>query len=209
MKTLKLNYIFPFFIFLSLPSCFADQDFSKVTVAQSQNSIELENVKLVDAIKSSNKDLFLEALSNGANPSYKISPDSNVLSLAAVNLDSFFLQALLENGGDPNIYRASARRSLIFEVLGPDRGEHLKILLKFKPCIDVRDGVDNTPLIYAAILSNYKSMNLLMNNGANTVNENKYGYSVLDVLEDNETRECQPSSCQELQNIKSVISKNK
>ena len=143
----------------------------------------------------------------GADPNYQINQSSNVLSLAAINLDADFLNVLLQKGGNPNSFRVSARRHLIFEVLGPDRIEHLRTLLRFSPKLDVKDGTGSTPIIYAAILNNYTAMKLLIEKGADTSLKNNFGYDVLKVLEDNATRECHQSECSQLNELGIIVNK--
>ena len=118
-----------------------------------------------------------------------------------MNLDPYYFRRLLENGADPNTFDSYSKKYIIFEVMGPDRREHLKVLLKYKPALDVTDGTNSTPLIYAAILSNYESMQLLLRHGADKTSKNRFGYSALDILNDNALRECKQSPCSELKEL--------
>lgn len=201
--TMKIHVI----IYLMLASSFTYAIPLKVKLDHSSETQLHTNQQLVAALKAGNKDQFLKALAAGADPNYQINQSSSVLSLATSNLDSDFLNVLLQKGGNPNSFRVSARRHLIFEVLGPDRIEHLRTLLRFSPKLDVKDGTGSTPIIYAAILSNYTAMKLLIEKGADTSLKNNFGYDVLKVLEDNATRECHQSECSQLNEVKQVIMK--
>jgi len=178
------------------------QNISLMSRDEYVNKVDLD---LAESIKGSNKQLFHSALENGANPNALLETGGSPLSLSAINLDHYFMTALLEKGGDPDLYKESSKRNLIFEVLGPDRREHLKALLKFSPDLESRDGVENTPLIYAAILSNYASMKLLLDSGAEIQSVNRFGYSALDVINDNATRECGEHSCPALKEVEAIL----
>jgi len=201
--TMKIHVI----IYLLLACSFTYAIPLQVKLDHSSETQLHTNQQLVDALKSNNKDQFLKALAAGADPNYQINQSSSVLSLATSNLDSDFLSEILQMGGNPNSYRVSAKRNLIFEVLGPDRIEHLRTLLRFSPKLDVKDGTGSTPIIYAAILSNYTAMKLLIEKGADTSLKNNFGYDALKILEDNSTRECNQSECSQLNEVKQIIMK--
>lgn len=165
------------------------------------------NHRLATAITESDKAAFNKALEEGADPNAKLENGGSPLSLSTINLDHYYLNELLKAGGDQNLFKDSAKRNLIFEVLGPDRREHLKVLLKFNPNLDVKDGVDSTPLIYAAVISNYESMKILIEHGADKTAVNRFGYSALDVIKDNATRECPDNECPLLNEVKELLEK--
>ncbi|WP_010387228.1 ankyrin repeat domain-containing protein [Pseudoalteromonas rubra] len=165
------------------------------------------NTNLINAILNNDRKLFESALNDGANPNTKLETGGSVLSLSSVNLDFYYFKSLLEKGADPNTFNSRSKKNVIFEVLGPYRREHLKILLKYKPTLEVTDGTDSTPLIYAAILSNYESMQLLLRQGADKTSKNRFGYSALDILNDNASRECKESPCSKLRETMLMLRK--
>ena len=174
------------------------------TLMKSSHSI---NNRLATAITESDKAAFNKALEEGAEPNAKLDNGGSPLSLSTINLDHYYFNELLKAGGAPNLFKDSAKRSLIFEVLGPDRREHLRVLLKFNPNLDVKDGVDSSPLIYAAVISNYESMKILIEHGADKTAVNRFGYSALDVIKDNATRECPDNECPLLNEVKELLEK--
>ncbi|WP_394189885.1 ankyrin repeat domain-containing protein [Pseudoalteromonas atlantica] len=167
------------------------------------------NHRLAKAINESDKEAFNAALEEGADPNAKLDNGGSPLSLSTINFDHYYFNELLKAGGDPNLYKDSANKNLIFEVLGPDRREHLRVLLKFNPNLDVKDGVDSSPLIYAAIISNYESMKILIEYGADKTAVNRFGYSALDVIKDNATRECLHNECPLLNELKELLEKSR
>ncbi|TMO63507.1 hypothetical protein CWC18_08280 [Pseudoalteromonas aurantia] len=149
--------------------------------------IELDNglTPLASAVKNSQPKIVKLLLSYGANPNLKLSSGGSALSLSIGLNTPEILNILLEKGGDSNIIHNGRNRALIFEVLGSQKIEHLKALLKYNPNLNVVDDTGASPLIYAASIFQYDAALILLRNGADPFIEDKYGLTLKKVIKEN------------------------
>lgn len=76
------------------------------------------------------------------------------------------IHILLEAGLNPDTFDIESQRNMIFNALDERKIQHLKILLSYGANVNVKDSNDQTPLLSAIVLSQYKSAIFLLENGA-------------------------------------------
>jgi ankyrin repeat protein len=140
---------------------------------------------LIYAIQENNIEAFNLLLDSGANPSFKIASGGSAVTFSIVNANPDYLRILIKAGVDVDAFHNERRRNVIFDALSPNRLKHLQILVSAGANVNAKDGVNQTPLIVAANLNQYKAVLLLLENGANPNLTDNFGNSLSSVLEGN------------------------
>lgn len=148
---------------------------------------ELDNglTPLASAVKNNQPQVVKLLLSTGANPNFKLTSGGSALSLSMALNTPEILTTLLSSGGSSNIIHSGRKRALVFEAVGSQKLEHLKVLIKYNPELNVADNTGATPLIYAASIFQYDAVLILLQNGADPLIEDNYGLTLKKVIEDN------------------------
>lgn len=92
------------------------------------------------------------------------------------------IEILLENGLDPNTFDISMKRNMIFNALGIEKLKHLKALIAHNADVNVKDGANQTPLIYSIALGYYSTAILLLEHGADPNIKDSFDENALDVF---------------------------
>lgn len=131
---------------------------------------------LMHAFELKKKRSYLKLLELGANPNTlcrnSTPPHSSVVHCAAYELDSDWLRAALEKGGDPNAFNQAEGNQLAsplgFAVLGrDDRVENVRLLCEHGADIDAPvDDLGQTALYHAQAGWKFKSVLFLLEKGA-------------------------------------------
>lgn len=140
---------------------------------------------LMWALGAQNKQGFRLLLENGANPNLPIKSGGSVMSLAASADDAEFLQLALKHGGDPNLFNTNRNTYLIFETISPGHLPHVKALVEAGAEINSKDNAGQSPMIVAANLNQYDIVLYLLNQGADFSLADRWGYTVVEPIENN------------------------
>jgi ankyrin repeat protein len=137
---------------------------------------------LMSAVESEHIDAVKLLLSYGADPNIKNSDDASALHLALWSRNPVFIKTLLDFGGDANIYDSKRKESLIFSSISPEKLNHVKFLVEAGADVNVRDAVNQTPLMTAATLAQYDIVYFLLKSGADATLKDNWGYTVQQTL---------------------------
>jgi len=135
---------------------------------------------LIYAIEENNFEAFKMLLESGANPGFKIASGGS-----AVTFSVTYLRTLIMYGANVDFFHEERKRNVIFDALSPNKIEHLKILVNAGAEVNVRDGINQTPLIVAANLNQYEAVLFLLENGANPDLTDNFGNNLSSVLQNN------------------------
>lgn len=144
---------------------------------------------LIYAIEQNNLAAFRLMLENGAEPNHRISSGGSAMTFSVVNDDPTYLRVLIEFGGDVDFFHESRKESVIFSALSPGKLEHLKALVTSGAKINVRDGVNRTPIMVSAVLNQYETVLYLLEKGADCTLKDNFNYTLRDILKENEFME--------------------
>ena len=101
----------------------------------------------------------------GANPNYKMEGDMSPMWLSAGSNDPHFLPLMLAHGGDPNI-RVGFRTALMIAI-EHGRMQNVEMLLDHGADVNEHDEVGNTAATYAAGLTKFNIVIMLIKHGYN------------------------------------------
>ncbi|TKB50978.1 ankyrin repeat domain-containing protein [Ferrimonas sediminicola] len=140
---------------------------------------------LIYSIEENNFDAFNLLLESGANPNFKIASGGSAVTFSVINDNPDYLRTLIKYGANVDTFHEERKRNVIFDALSPNKIEHLKALVSAGAEVNVRDGVNQTPLIVAANLNQYEVVLFLLENGANPDLTDNFGNKLSSVLESN------------------------
>ncbi len=127
---------------------------------------------------------FEVLLRNGASPNSLAKPLSqsdkslSAMELAAVSKNPKYMLLLLEHGGNANQTVCYANRTIIYEAILNERIDNVKLLIEHGASILHADIAGESPLMTAASVNAYDIVLLLLRNGADPTQKNKWGYDL-------------------------------
>lgn len=158
---------------------------------------------LIWAILHQNKSGYEHLLERGANPNLQmtastltsdgVTAGNSAVGLAAMHEDPWYLKITLEHGGDPNLFNTVAGVTPIFRCIAllddPRRShlEHLQLLIAAGANLNARNALTTTPLMYAAMLSRYDMVYILLKAGADPTLTNRAGVGLAGVINNDHT----------------------
>lgn len=189
---------------------FPDADLRQIAVAAGNGDVEmLQNfvnqglnidslgtlgvTPLYWAIREGNVSGFQKLLELGADPNAQFKDGGTILRWAVRNQKSDFLKLALEFGADPNQRSLIANETPIFQSLNftSPLGEltALKLLLKNGADPNAQNNRGVPMILIAANSMRFDAVYELLNAGANPRLADKTGYSFIDFVRDNKTKE--------------------
>ena len=105
-----------------------------------------------------------------------------VMELAASAKDPRYLSLLLRHGGDPNALAVYGNKTIIFAAILHGRIDNVRLLVEAGADIHARDGDLATPLHDARAVRSYDIAYYLLEQGADPMLKNEWGYSVVDQI---------------------------
>jgi ankyrin repeat protein len=149
---------------------------------------------LYDAIRNTDIDEFREILSHDVDPNYYYSEKTwdqrpGIMELAVMHRQNFFLQAALENRGDPNALIKNGVETLAFATIGLNDLSKLEILLAHGANINAI-GENGYTLFHKAVqVRRFEIASYLYNLGADTHTPDQWGYTPMDTMRKYQARE--------------------
>ena len=142
---------------------------------------------LAEVYPYNNLEITELVLKKGANLNIPIGEDDTVLTyVIRKNASTKMIAYLLEEGANPNLATIYSKRTPLFYAIQKGRIDVVKLLLKYKANLNVKDYVGMTPLLYSMLYQKTKNQKkwqqitkLLREYGAK--NPYPYGYSPIDV----------------------------
>lgn len=124
-------------------------------------------------------------LQHGADPNItaeKIS-DSDyplaLMELAAIAENPDYLRAALRYKGDPNFVVPASERSILYEAIMNERIHNVRLLVENGAKVNVRDSSGESPAMTAASINSYDIVYLLLEKGADPLQQDKWGYDLV------------------------------
>ena len=108
----------------------------------------------------------------------------SVMGYVAAMPDTFFLQTVLEHGGNPDLVDAETDRAPLNETIIHDQFENLKILVTHGANINYATPMGYTVMMDAANLNRYDMVSYLLKNGADPRLATSKGHTLTDLLRD-------------------------
>ena len=105
-----------------------------------------------------------------------------IMELAAQSRDSRYLSLLLEHGGDPNAPDVYGNKPIIHGAIIHSRLANVRLLVEAGADIEAPDGDLATPLHLAVGIKKYDIAYYLLEQGADPLLEDEWGYSVVDTI---------------------------
>ena len=141
------------------------------------------NTLLVNAVEEENFSKIKALVKGGADPNRHVPKIGSAMSNATLCSTPKCLELLIDLGGNPNLYRETTKRNIIFKVISPNKIEFVKLLVDRGADINVKDGVGNTPLMTAITLEQFDIALYLIEKGANKELKNNFGNDALKIYE--------------------------
>jgi len=160
--------------------------------------------ELVTAIVSGEKDKFKGLLEGGSNPNFQSSLGVSPVYYAACDQDSWYLEKILEFGGDPNLVNPQSKNTPIFESIKRFRVDNIKLLLKHGAKTEVRGWLGYTPLTSAASINQYDQVLILLEAGADPEFPTEDG-ATLDYFMKNHRMDPQSKNYQDYLKVKNFL----
>lgn len=131
--------------------------------------------QLLDAVKEKNYETVRTLLADGADVNYLRDTGMSPLLWAESENDMEMAKLLLDNGADIN-FRYPPRYQSLLQMAALDESEEIiKLFLKYKPDINIRDGFGNNALWSACYTNNLSIIELLLQHGVDAYTKNKVG----------------------------------
>jgi hypothetical protein len=138
---------------------------------------------LMVAVGLRNKKATMLLLQRKANPNLQDKDDDSPMSMAADKNDTWYLDTILKNGGNPNVeskrYGTTPMKNAI---LGGDF-KHVQLLVKAGANLNHRDGAGYTPIIQAAAVNDYGLVLYFLQSGADPLIKDNWGGTVMHYIQ--------------------------
>ena len=144
---------------------------------------------LLQSLVSHNREIYAKLLERGADPNICDGNGRCVMNQAAKESDSFWLREALAHGGDPDALNSGNRHypnsTPLFYAIHKERPgitprvENIRLLIKGGANVNHRDSYGRTPLREAAEAGNYESIVDLLAAGADPLQGDKHGYTLV------------------------------
>lgn len=120
----------------------------------------------------------------GANPNAQSKDGDSAISLAAGDdNESTLLKQVLKHGGNVNLEKQKTKETPLFEAVSSWSLENTKLLVEAGANVNARNWFNQTPLINAAVLTRFKIVYYLLENGADPTAKDSNGRSILHPLQ--------------------------
>jgi ankyrin repeat protein len=114
-----------------------------------------------------NKASFLRLLEKGADPNIPIKDGSSVMSMTAASpQDIYWLETVLQHGGNPNLVHRSSRSTPLFDAVSSRKKENLQLIIKAGADLNWRQYDGDTAMLDAARVNWFDSVYYLLEAGA-------------------------------------------
>lgn len=107
----------------------------------------------------------------------------SVMGAAAICEEPFYLEKLLEAGGDPNAQGRFEWLSVLEDAIENNRLENVELLIRFGANINRKGRGGETPLIVAAMQDRFEIIELLLKSGADPSIQCQTGRDLVGILE--------------------------
>ena len=105
-----------------------------------------------------------------------------VMELAAIIDDPAYLASLLRHGGNPNALEVYGSKTIIHEAIMHGWLANVRLLVEAGADIEAPDGSLQTPLHKAVAVNEYEIAYYLLEQGADPLLEDQWGYSVIGTI---------------------------
>jgi ankyrin repeat protein len=108
---------------------------------------------------------------------------ASVMHFAVIHEDSFYLEKLLEAGGNPNALGIRDNVNLMYWAIENNRVKSVELLIKFGADVNHRGLGGDTALHYAAMRDRFEILDILLGNGADPKILDDRGKDFMSVVE--------------------------
>lgn len=132
------------------------------------------------AFTAAEKKAFEFLLKLGANPNTPSLTGGYWIEYCAMVDDSDYLRLALAHGANPNLVNSRIKQPLIFRAIGSDEIAKLELLIGAGADINIRHGDGSTPVIYAALTRQMRTVLFLLQRGADPELRDKLNMDIAD-----------------------------
>jgi len=134
------------------------------------------------ALWARNKKGFTWLLEHGADPNVFVLEEDSVMEIASLHPDPEYLEIVLDHGGDPDLVHPRLGRTPLFFAVDSRHKENLDLLIEAGADLDHQDRARCTPMMHAALLCLFDSVNYLLEAGADYTVKGVNDLTIMDLV---------------------------
>ncbi|MBE5322128.1 ankyrin repeat domain-containing protein [Pedobacter sp. MR2016-19] len=132
--------------------------------------------QFLDAVEKRDFNKVNTLIKDGADVNFEHDTGMTALSWAQSENDLEMAELLLKNHADLNYrYKTEKFKTVVQSAALDEQLDMLKLFLKYKPDLNIRDGFGNNALWSACYTNNLEIIELLLKHGADAYTKNKVG----------------------------------